>query len=1089
MKICIISCILILCSGFIESGAKQGVLDLRNWNPEKDGPVELAGEWEFYWKQFPEPEEFAREEKPELSGYITLPEKWNGYTTQKGEQLSGPGYATYRLIIHLPYSGKMMALKTRVIRMSYTLYVNGKEIGSNGKTGTSAQTSVPELRPQLLDFQPEGNRVEILLRVSNFHHFTGGPLSTIILGPEVELHQAREKKLILEFFLLGSILIMGLYHLIIYLLRREDRSFLYFSLTCFLVSVYLLYTNEIYFTTLFPGISWQGLHYISFATEGMLCFAFALFMRSLFPNEFPGFFIRIIEAVLFIFIIITIIVPIQKFGLFYTIRDVLIISQGGYIVYRLFISLIRKKEGAGLVLLGGVILFITLVNDILAGEGLIKSVYLFPAGLFLFLFSQVYILSTRYSKAFEAVERFSSEMEQKVGERTLELKEANEKLRDMDRAKTNLFTNISHELRTPLTLLVSPIESILQGDYGNAINRDDALFTAMHRNGIRLLELINNLLDFSKIDANRMEVKKTRENIPELLKFYVSGIHSAASTQKLQISFRDTTEGILAWIDRDLLDRALYNLISNAMKFTPPGGDITLTLEREKESFSIIVEDTGIGIPEDKLDAIFERFTQVDSSLSRKYDGTGIGLSLTKEIVDLHNGMITVESTQGKGSKFTITLPIEHGPHESPGENKEDNKETNTYLRETTRWNIQKEPEAGKARSGTRDTTGRKRTILIVDDNTDMLIFLRDILEREYAVIQAGNGREALRQLRKNSDSIDLVLSDVMMPEMDGYELTAAIRRDQKFEGLPIILLTARADTAMKVEGILKGANDYISKPFNTEELLARVRSQVELKDLRDRLITTNERLKHTLEDSSILVSHVAHKFHNLLWPFAQLLLLSREFFEEMENMNREEYEFAAETLERCRENMDKIEHMKMQLKQNFGKTSEKAEISLYRVLETLVNKYQDHCRKETIVLEWDCDIDTESMITINREQVNIALENIMNNAIQAIRSQEKIPGAEKKEKKININAWYEHEYYAITIEDTGPGMPPKLREKIFNKFYTSKEKEIRKGLGLGLHLTQWIVTDSHKGKIEVESEEGAYTRFTILLPEQGDML
>ncbi len=438
-------------------------------------------------------------------------------------------------------------------------------------------------------------------------------------------------------------------------------------------------------------------------------------------------------------------------------------------------------------------------------------------------------------------------LERRVIERTEELREANEKLKEMDKLKTRFFTNISHEFRTPLTLITAPIESLLGGDYGKLPKRSIDVIFSMKRNAGRLLKLINDLLDFSKIEAGKMDANMANCNLSELLSLWIASVDSGAASRGTKISFQDKTDGLQTLIDPDLMEKAVLNLLSNAIKFNRPEGEnlIEVILENDAASFRIIVNDSGIGIPDDQLDGIFDRFSQVDPSSTRRYEGTGIGLSLTKEIVQLHNGAIFVESKVGEGSVFTISIPLV---------SVEDNQAESLYSDDSAqtltarKWDhahpadIPAEDYSKKIEAGDKKDESEKSTILIVEDNDDMRDYLAGILSKNYRTLSAINGKKALLELEK--EKVDVVLSDLMMPEMGGYELTQSIRSNGQYEGLPIILLTAKSQVTDKIQGLEKGANDYIIKPFSAEEVLSRIKSQLKFKLLRDKLLRANLNLK-----------------------------------------------------------------------------------------------------------------------------------------------------------------------------------------------------------------------------------------------------
>jgi|GEM_PF-3399127 len=426
-----------------------------------------------------------------------------------------------------------------------------------------------------------------------------------------------------------------------------------------------------------------------------------------------------------------------------------------------------------------------------------------------------------------------------------EIEKKNIKLRELDKLKNDFIANITHELRTPLTLILGPVESILSGDYGDYISHKDENLKMILYNGSKLLKLINNLLDYAKIESGRITLKKQKLNISKLLNFYVSTVKSSAKNRGLNIIYNDNnTEGkLITYIDRDLFEKAIFNLISNSLKFTPAGGQIIVQLDRGEKNFSISIKDNGAGIPEDKLERIFERFHQLDSSASRKYEGTGIGLTLTKEIVNTLGGEISVKSKINYGSTFTITLPYIKA--------NDDNIEIENEKEESQVWKefkIDYIPLINSDNIPEKSTDEiLKKKILVVEDNPDMQKYIKSILVKEYIVILAKNGNEGLEKII--NEKPNLVLADIMMPDMDGYEMTKRIKKDPELKNIPIILLTAKADKLMKLEGFKIGANDYIIKPFDAQELYARINVQLKMKDLQDRLLSRKEELQKLLEE------------------------------------------------------------------------------------------------------------------------------------------------------------------------------------------------------------------------------------------------
>jgi signal transduction histidine kinase/AraC-like DNA-binding protein len=426
-----------------------------------------------------------------------------------------------------------------------------------------------------------------------------------------------------------------------------------------------------------------------------------------------------------------------------------------------------------------------------------------------------------------------------------EIAELNEKLKSIDKMKTDFFSNISHEIRTPLTLIQSPIESYLDG----SLKVDDmrVFLTDIRNNTQKLKLLINDLLDFSKLDEGRMKLKAAKTDIASFLKNYVHSFKTLAEIKALSLEFFDESSDPEIFIDRQKIDRVFMNLFSNALKFTERG-KITVILKNDDKSCHIEFRDTGSGIPEELKSAVFERFYQADSGLNRIHEGTGIGLSLAMEYMKMHGGSITLESNHIKdhpgdhGSVFTLHF-LTGKEHLEKMNNVEIISDEDGYPKEFPGI-YRTEVLDHQTETGIRIKDDSKPNILVVEDNAEMSDFIVNILKYDYTVITATNGIKAIASLNEND--IDLVLSDIMMPEMDGNAMLKVIKSDERFSTLPVIMLTAKTDERMKVGLLEGGANDYITKPFNARELLARMRTQIHLKLLMDDLSEKTVEAKHT---------------------------------------------------------------------------------------------------------------------------------------------------------------------------------------------------------------------------------------------------
>jgi PAS domain S-box-containing protein len=425
-----------------------------------------------------------------------------------------------------------------------------------------------------------------------------------------------------------------------------------------------------------------------------------------------------------------------------------------------------------------------------------------------------------------------------------------EALAAIDRAKTAFFSNVSHEFRTPLTLMLGPVEDAL-AEAENLPPAQRERLEVAHRNALRLLKLVNALLDFSRIEAGRMKAHFEPTNLSVVTEELASNFRSACERAGLELAVDCPPLSRPILVDREMWEKIVLNLISNAFKFTLKGG-ITVALRETHEGAELVVRDTGVGIPASELPRVFERFHRVEGQRGRTHEGTGIGLSLVKELVTLHDGHIVAESSEGQGSAFRVTVRVGPGDKHLPAGPADKGPAPNplraaAFVEESLRWlpEFEKQDAAsGMAVADIAVMEGKPRVVL-ADDNADMRGYVRRILENGGYVVEAvENGAAALAAARR-SPAPDLVLSDVMMPELDGFQLLAKLRADPSLDGLLVILLSARAGEEARVEGLAAGADDYLVKPFSARELRARVDSAVRLARHR-REAAARERELHT---------------------------------------------------------------------------------------------------------------------------------------------------------------------------------------------------------------------------------------------------
>lgn len=397
-----------------------------------------------------------------------------------------------------------------------------------------------------------------------------------------------------------------------------------------------------------------------------------------------------------------------------------------------------------------------------------------------------------------------------------------QKLHEVDEMKSRFFTNISHEFRTPLTLILGPAKDILEKTKESETKQNIGL---IRRNAGRLLGLVNQLLDLSKLEAGRMKLETREENTIPLLKGLVLSFSSLAERKKITLRFSTIEENVNVYLDREKIEKITNNLLSNAFKFTPDGGKIDVEIVKLSKEVKIKISDSGIGIPKENLDKVFDRFYQVDGSHTREQEGTGIGLALTKELVELHKGKIEVESETGKGTTFIVKIPMGKD-HLTSEEIVEDKMKKEVLIPEDKAELISE----GFIKKGKTDINVLLETdkplLLVVEDNSDVRKYIISHLEDNYRIQEADDGVEGLEQAFNNIP--DLIISDLMMPKMDGFEMCNKLKTDERTSHIPIIMLTAKATSQDKISGYETGADDYIMKPFDAIELKVRVKNLID---------------------------------------------------------------------------------------------------------------------------------------------------------------------------------------------------------------------------------------------------------------------
>ncbi len=690
------------------------------------------------------------------------------------------------------------------------------------------------------------------------------------------------------------------------------------------------------------------------------------------------------------------------------------------------------------------------------------SIQLVIIGMVGFVLSLLLIIINRFMAVYQQLEVYSIELESK-----------HIALQKLDKLKDEFLANTSHELRTPLNGIIGLAESLIDGVAGPLSTSAHFNLDMIVASGRRLSNLVNDILDFSKLKYKEIKLNQVPVDVNSIVHIVLTMSQPLLNQKELQLINAMPTDLPLVLADENRVQQILFNLIGNAIKFTERG-TITLSATANDDMLSIAITDTGIGIAHDKVERIFESFEQAEGSTEREYGGTGLGLAVTKQLVELHGGKIQVDTTKGKGSTFTFTLPISQQkekrfPQETPRE----------YIKSVTPINTNQEVLSA---ASSESVTTRKINILVVDDElVNRQVLINQLSMQNYRVTQSVNGQEALDIIEKGPMP-DLLLLDVMMPRMSGYEVSRKLRERYSRLELPILMLTARSQMKDIVMGFEAQANDYLTKPFNKEELLARVnawltlkQSEEELKGYRhhlEELVTQRtEELTQTLQDLQVTqnalieakdkaeaANHAKSQFlanmsHELRTPLNAILgfsqLMSRQRAttpKQQENLriiNR-----SGEHLLGLINNvldMSKIEAGRITLNHT--------ELDLHQLLKSLIDMLQLKAQSKGLSLILQHAPDLLRYIETDESKLRQVLINLLNNAI-------KFTQQGNITVRVNTSNQKGNRYtLQFEVEDSGVGIAPEELPDVFTAFVQSESgRQSQQGTGLGLPISRKFV-------------------------------
>ncbi len=651
-----------------------------------------------------------------------------------------------------------------------------------------------------------------------------------------------------------------------------------------------------------------------------------------------------------------------------------------------------------------------------------------------------------------------------------------EALAEIDRAKTAFFSNVSHEFRTPLTLILGPLEDELAEHESPLTPSRRERLDAAHRNALRLLKLVNSLLDFSRIEAGRVQASFEPTDLAAYTAELAGVFRSAIDKAGLSLVVDCPAMPEPLCIDREMWEKIVLNLLSNAFKHTFEG-TITVRLRWCGDRAELEVADTGVGIPESERARLFERFHRVKGAKSRTHEGTGIGLALIKELVGLHRGTVRVESREGAGSTFIVAIKSgsAHLPQGQIGKERtlsSSATQAAAYVEEALHWLPDAPSTSGAAllpaetkEPGSTITAaaagGPRSRILVADDNADMRNYVKRLLGDRYAVRVVQDGAAALIAAREETP--DLVLSDVMMPGLDGFGLLQELRKDERTRTVPVILLSARAGEEATVEGLGAGADDYVVKPFSARELLARVRTHLQIAQMRRAWAKELERANKELEAFSYSVSH------DLRAPLRWIDGFSQGLMEECADT------LGASAQDKLRRIRAGVQHMSA-LIEGLLKLSRitRTELTRQKVdLSGMAREVASELRRRDTERSLSLQIQDGLVAQGDPLLLRIVLENLLQNAWKFTRK--------KTEAKIEFNTTRADEGAIYCLRDNGAGFDMAHVDKLFAPFRRLHAASDFEGTGIGLATVARVI-QRHGGRIWAEGKvnQGAAFYFTL---------
>ncbi|AUO06052.1 lysis regulatory protein [Paenibacillus jamilae] len=857
--------------------AHNGVIDLRNWDPDKEGAVQLGGEWEFYPNQLLQPSSFQetryqdwgnRQNSSKLglgtgssAKIVDVPGKWNQW--MPGGQATG--YGTYHVRVLLPEKVEnMYGIHMQNIRNSSRVWINGAEVGASGIPSVSADKGKQGNAPFVGFAAVDGHSADITVHVANYSYSSGGIIYPLLFGDYASITHSREVAMAEDTVLVAGFFIPTVFFIMLYFLRRKEKALLYLACFCIAALFYILTHGEKLLVWGMPDLPYEWILKIQSFSSTLFYYFLIRYVHLTTQIVMNRIVLLLYNIVTALMLGMGLLLPTLVLSSFETFILLFGVVSVGYVLLILIRGLLQRTDDAALLVISIMSILMIVVTSFVyvLGWGDVRGVTAYE--MLIFVLAQTLLLAKRFVYSFMEVENLSR------------------RLLTLDGLKDEFLANTSHELRTPLHGIINIAQSMLDR-YGTQFNEPQKHnLVLIAKVGRRLSYLINDILDFSNLKNGRLALNRRPVNVQTAVNSVLEVLGHNVGKKKLQFVKEWPNSLPKVDADEDRLNQILYNLLGNAMKFTEEG-EIVISAKVRNREMEISVKDTGPGIAPDHLSHIFEPFNRGANAEDKGYSGTGLGLGITRRLVELHGGYIRVESRLGKGSTFYFTLPLAETGTSAHEVQKDVLSEVILKPGVTSNQGVNPLEEDGLEQ--VRNVPYR---VLAVDDDGVNLRVLEELLYATGCSVVAVDHAEEALQLLNGRARFDLVITDWMMPEMSGIELCRRIREGYSLSELPVLLLTARDLPGDIHAGFMAGANDFLRKPVDAEELKARVRTLLNMRNsaeeaVRSEMAFLQAQIKpHFLYNAlNVIVSTVAvdpDKAAELLMELSQYLRGSFDF-------------------------------------------------------------------------------------------------------------------------------------------------------------------------------------------------------------------